>query len=456
MGYAGDSNVHTPAIDHLASQSLDLDNTISCLPVCCPHRASLMTGLYPLTNGVFINDVPLIPRGQTLGEAFQQAGYQTGYIGKWHLHGSPDGHYGRRLSYIAPKDRFGFDYWKACECTHEYNHSLYYEGDDPTPKYWPGYDAIAQTEDACQYISAKATSERPFLLMLSFGPPHFPYQTAPERYRALYEKADIQLRPNVPEASRKESTEILRGYYAHMSALDDCLKQLMATLEASEIADDTIVIFTSDHGDMMLSQGLTTKMYPWEESVRVPFLLRYPKTLGWKGRRNSLLMNSPDIMPTLLSLCGIKTPHGVQGTDHSRALLGTRNATVPSSAFISYPVPFSDALHFGIPAYRGVRTIRYTYVRSIHGPWLLYDNANDPYQMHNLCGQSEMKATQTSLEAELQGWLTRLRDEFSNPDEYIKRYNLIQYDELHERRGHMESPWGDWETRVNCRESTMS
>ena len=77
-----------------------------------------MTGQYPLTNGVFINDVPLAPKGATLGEAFQRAGYHTGYIGKWHLYGSPDGHYGRRLSYIPPDKRFGFEYWKACRSVH--------------------------------------------------------------------------------------------------------------------------------------------------------------------------------------------------------------------------------------------------------------------------------------------------------------------------------------------------
>jgi arylsulfatase A-like enzyme len=91
-----------------------------------------------------------------MGEIFTHAGYRTGFIGKWHLYGSPDGKYGRRLAYIPPEKRFGFDYWKACECTHDYNHSLYYEGNDPTPKYWPGYDAIAQTADACAFIEKQA------------------------------------------------------------------------------------------------------------------------------------------------------------------------------------------------------------------------------------------------------------------------------------------------------------
>ena len=151
-GYMGDPNARTPAVDRFAGQSINFQQAVSGCSVCCPARASLMTGQYPLTNGVYINDVPLAPTGVTLGEAFRQAGYNTGYIGKWHLYGSPDGHNGRRQDYIPPEKRFGFEYWKAGECPHDYNHSLYFAGNDPTQKYWPGYDAQAQTEDACRYV----------------------------------------------------------------------------------------------------------------------------------------------------------------------------------------------------------------------------------------------------------------------------------------------------------------
>jgi Sulfatase len=100
-------------------------------------------------------------------------------------------------SYIPPEKRFGFDYWKACECSHEYNHPLYYEGNDPSPNYWPGYDALAQTDDACDFIKKRAVAD-PFLLVLSLGPPHFPYATAPERYREMYRGRELHLRRNVP------------------------------------------------------------------------------------------------------------------------------------------------------------------------------------------------------------------------------------------------------------------
>jgi arylsulfatase A-like enzyme len=164
---------------------------------------------------------------------------------------------------------------------------------------------------------------------------------------------------------------------------------LLGTLDRAGIAERTIVVFTSDHGDMMRSQGTTTKHQPWDESIRVPFLLRYPQKLGKKGRRIRTPLNTPDIMPTLLSMAGLPATDGVQGTDYSRLALGAR--APDSAAFLNLPVPFGEARRTGIAEYRGLRTERYTYVRSIHGPWLLYDNQTDPYQMHNLCGRSNTK-----------------------------------------------------------------
>jgi arylsulfatase A-like enzyme len=441
-GYNGDPNVRAPVLDRLAAESVSFDTAISGTPVCCPFRASLMTGQYPLTNGVFINDVELKPNGTTLAQAFQSAGYRTGYIGKWHIYGSPDGKYGRRLAYIPPEKRFGFEYWKACECTHEYNHSLYYEGNDPEPKYWPGYDAIAQTDDACRFIGEQARGRDPFLLVLSLGPPHFPLATAPERYRAHFEKAEIRLRPNVAPDKRERAVTDLRGYYAHMLALDDCFARLLGALDRAGIADDTIVVLTSDHGDMMHSQGLTTKLHPWDESIRVPFLVRYPAKLGRKGRRIRAPFNSPDIMPTLLRLADLKVPDSVQGRDGFAAPAGERGA------LISLPVPITEARRWGFAEYRGLRTERHTYVRSIHGPWLLYDNETDPYQMRNLCGKAEHKALQQRLHRMLDASLREVHDDFLPAAEYVKRAAVEHYREVNSAVGHVRSPWGDWESTL--------
>jgi arylsulfatase A-like enzyme len=446
LGYAGDANAQTPAIDRFAMQSLNFEQAIAGAPVCCPARASFITGQYPLTHGVYINDVPLEPTGTTLGEAFKEAGYRTAYIGKWHLYGSPDGNYGRRESWIPPEKHFGFEYWKAGECTHDYNHSFYYEGDDPTKKYWDGYDAIAQTEDARRFIRENAQEEQPYLLVISYGPPHFPLETAPDRYREQYRDREIRLRPNVPPEAAVHAREALRGYYAHIAALDDCFSGLLTTLAETGTADDTVVVFTSDHGDMMGSQGMEAeqKLYPWEEAVRVPLLVRYPARLGAEGQRSPALINSPDLMPSLLGLCGIAIPDGVQGTDY----FGNKGRLPTSSAYVSMPVPILVARAHGISEYRGVRDARYTYVRTITGPWLLYDNQQDPYQMRNRCGDPALEEVQAGMEAELQRWLAALGDEFLPANEYLRRDGLTHYFEATSPVGHSRSPWGDWKSTM--------
>jgi len=449
FGYAGDPNARTPVIDRFANESLNFAQAVSGCSVCCPARASLMTGQYPLTNGVYINDVPLEPKSVTLGETFRNAGYHTGYIGKWHLYGSPDGRYGRREAYIPPDKRFGFDYWKAAECTHDYNHSVYYEGDDRNKKYWPGYDAAAQTDDACRYIREHAGAPAPFFLVLSWGPPHFPLQTAPERYQALYRDREIRLRPNVPPEQRAAATQELRGYYAHIAALDACFKQVLEALDATGVVRDTIVVFTSDHGDMMQSQGLSYKLYPWEESIRVPLLIRYPARLGRRARHSAATLSSPDLMPTLLSLAGVAIPAGIQGTDYSSTTMPPHRPVPTSSAFLNLPVPIGEALRYGFAEYRGVRTPRHTYVRSIQGPWLLYDNETDPYQQHNLCGRPEARDIQSRLEAELDSWLWALDDKFLPADRHLERDHLSHYLETKFPISHVSSPWGDWESTLN-------
>jgi arylsulfatase A-like enzyme len=446
-GYNGDSNVRAPVLDRLASQSVRFDTAVSGTPVCCPYRASLITGQYPLTHGVFINDVELKPNGVTMGEAFARAGYRTGWIGKWHLYGSPDGKYGRRLAYIPPEKRFGFDYWKACECTHDYNQSLYFEGSDPTPKYWPGYDAFAQTQDACGFMARQAAGSDPFCLVLSLGPPHFPLESAPERYRAMFGSRPIALRDNVPADLRDRAAGMHRGYYAHMAALDECFGRLLGALEQARIAEDTIVVFTSDHGDMMLSQGLTTKLHPWDESIRVPLLVRYPRELGVAARKIPTPFNAPDILPTLLGLAGIPIPESVEGADCSGWM---RGGAAPSerAALLSLPVPITEARRYGFAEYRGLRTSRHTYVRSIQGPWLLYDNQTDPFQMHNRVGKPEARDLQARLDRELDVQLKHRKDDFLPAAEYIRRAGVGHYGEVNVAIGRHPSPWGDWDSTL--------
>ena len=415
FGYAGDPNVQTPTLDRLAGESIHMTHAVSGCPVCTPARGSLLTGQFPLTHGLFVNDVTLGNDAVSIAQAFQGAGYDTAYIGKWHVDGQG------RSSYIPPERRQGFEYWKVLECTHNYNQSYYYEGDSDEKLMWEGYDAIAQTQDAQRYVRDHS-KENPFLLVLSWGPPHAPYETAPERYRELYRARDLYMRPNVPESMDANAREWLAGYYAHCTALDDCMEDLLGTLREEGIEEDTIVLFFSDHGDMLGSQGETKKQRPWEESTRVPFLLSYPKMFGREGREMNALIDVPDIMPTLLGLCGIPVPETVEGLDFSGYLKGGDNPS-DGAVVLSCPQPFGQFFTaINGRAYRGLRTDRYTYVRTLDGPWLLYDNEEDPFQQQNLL----VGRNRTELLRELDDWLQRKLDargdEFSPGMEYIRRW----------------------------------
>ncbi len=412
-GYAGDPNLETPQLDRLAGQSVNFTNAVSTCPVCCPYRGSLMTGQYPLTHGVFLNDVPLAGEAVSLAEAFNSAGYHTGYIGKWHLDGRG------RSSFIPPERRQGFQYWRANECTHNYNKSLYY-ADDPQQLFWKGYDAIDQTEDARRYL--RQHRQGPFALVVSWGPPHNPYESAPEAFRNRFRPEDIQLRPNVPEESAQAARRDLAGYYAHCAALDVCVGRIVDELNDLGLADDTILVFTSDHGDMIGSQGNQRKQRPWDEAIRVPFLIRYPRLLDANGKQISLPINTPDILPTLLGLCGIDIPDTVEGADRTDLMTG-KIADADEAALIMCVNPFGEwTRKAGGREYRGIRTRRHTYVRTLDGPWLLYDNQTDPYQMNNLAGKPEHATLQTDLEAALAARLKETKDEFLPGDKYVARW----------------------------------
>ncbi|MBI3829009.1 MAG: sulfatase [Planctomycetes bacterium] len=414
LGFSGDPNAKTPCLDRLAAEGIHFTHALSGHPVCCPARASLLTGQQPLTHGVFLNDLPLRPKGTTLGEAFKRAGYRTGYIGKWHVDGQG------RSNYIPPERRLGFEFWRAQECTHDYNRSPYFT-ETGEARVWDGYDAAAQTREAQRFMRERASGD-PFLLVLSWGPPHNPYETAPQRFRALHDPARIQLRPNVPAALAETARNELAGYYAHGSALDAYVGELRGTLRECGIADRTLFVFWSDHGDMLHSQGQRRKQRPWDESVRVPLLLDCPALFGRQARAVDALIDTPDLAPTLLDLAGLAVPDTMQGRSYAPYLL--KGAPAPAEAvLLGCPSPFGEFLRKdGAKEYRGVRTRRHTYVKTHDGAWLLYDNARDPYQMNNLAGRLEAAGLQAELERALQGLLDRDGDRFEPGQAYIDRW----------------------------------
>jgi len=440
LGFEGCPDALTPHLDAMAAQGVRFTNAVSTCPVCTPYRAALLTGKYPLSNGMVINDIRLPVTERSIAQVLSDAGYATGYFGKWHL----DGPYRGGFTPPGPR-RQGFETWAAADCCHDYMKSWYYR-DDPEMIWIDGYDADHFTDLTIEFMRGEAglgTSRptRPFAAFLSWGPPHNPYEVMPEAYR-VHDPAAVTLRPNVPVEDEALAREQYAGYQDHITALDRCLGRLRAALEETGQAENTLVIFTSDHGDMLRSHGLYEKQLPYEESVAVPFVACQPGTLPERAVADTLL-NVPDLMPTLLGQLGLECPNEVEGADLSFALRG-ETGEEPTSAWLANPVPFMpDRM---IPEWRAVRTKTHTYAETLAGPWLLFDNVADPYQQRNLIAGAAGKSGQTlfsrdeecpsatcggeksvcpdlsRLQAELSGWLTRLGDEFLPLEAYVERF----------------------------------
>lgn len=435
VGYRKEDEVSTPNIDHFAEQSVVLENAISCFPLCSPNRSVMLTGRYPLSTGVTTNcklglNVKLNDDEVTIGMVLKEAGYQTGYIGKWHLDVpeqvlDPEPASGARHwdAYIPPGPRrFGFDYWYSYNA---YNQHL-------SPHYWrdtpemiePGeWSTQHETDAAIEFIRNRDDS-KPFCLFVSWNPPHQPFDQVPERYKAMYAGKPLNLRPNVIGEGVAEADRHLHDYFAAVTATDDQFGRLLELLKEEGIADNTIVVLTSDHGETMGAHGwLENKNIWYEESIGVPFFIRYPGCL--KPRTEKLLFNSSDIAPTLLGLLDIPAPKRMVGMDYSSVFRGEAGE-VHSSAFIChYPGGLEEhkrAQELGIDVnaygWRGIRSHTHTYVvsRSIQDSTvkrLLYDNVQDPFQLNpvEFSGIS-LEGIAMQMEQQLKNWLKKLRDPF--------------------------------------------
>ncbi|MDR3639620.1 MAG: sulfatase [Isosphaeraceae bacterium] len=398
LGCMGDPDVRTPHLDRLAAEGVLFRNTFANTPVCCPARAILLTGRYAHKNGMVANDLRLRESATTLAEILSGHGYRTGFIGKWHLDGGP-----RLPGFVPPGPRRqGFQFWAANECSHTHFAPVYFR-DTPQPIADNRFEPEVWTDRAIEFL--REAKGQPFFLEVALGPPHDPYG-APETYMKRYEPAKVAVRPNwvegVPGAGRRE----IAAYEAAINAVDDQVGRLLAALRELKLDDDTIVLFTSDHGDMLGSHGQRLKRKPWEESIRVPGILRYPARIP-AGRQTDTLLSHVDIAPTLLSLCGIPVPKQMQGTDLSPVALG-QSTNGPDSVFFQIFVPFAGD---GTPhPWRGIRTPSAVYARTRSGPWVLYDLDKDPFEQTNLAADPAHAALREQLERQLAGWMTRTGD----------------------------------------------
>ena len=399
LSCAGDTNLKTPHIDKLAKQGVHLTNAYSNSPVCTPHRAMLMSGRYPSHTKTWKNNELLPPAEHCIAEHFAQAGYQTGYIGKWHIDGpAKPGNV---------QHRQGWKYWAGFNRGHAFNNGVYFTDSDNKIKVPDGvFEPVHQTDLAIDFIKTKTKGDAPWFMMVSYGGPHMPY-TAPKEYMDKVKPDEFSLRPNVKNMSDRHR-KALHGYYAHCMCLDDCIGRLTKMLGDLGIDDDTLVCFTSDHGDLHRSQGESYKSKPWEESIGVPFIARWPKVIQ-AGRKTDSLLSTIDIYPTLCGLCKLDKPKALDGSDISHLFTNTAGKDI-ETAYLTIGEPDREG------AWRGIRTKQYTYAWFPNKKvgYILYDNLADPYQMNNMVDKPEHKDLQKKMHGIMLGQMKAMNEPLYN------------------------------------------
>ncbi len=372
----------TPNFDRMAQRGTHAAQSFTCQPVCGPARSCLQTGLYATTTGCWKNGIPLSPEHRTLAHYFREAGYATGYIGKWHLASGESGP-------VTEEQRGGYDYWlaaNALEMTSDAYDTVVYDNENRAVKL-PGYRVDALTDAAIRFIEAR--QENPFYLFLSFLEPHHQNHRddypAPdgyaERYRGRWIPPDLA-------ALGGSAHQHLEGYWGMVKRLDEALGRLFDTLKSLGLRENTIVLFTSDHACHFKTRNGEYKRSCHESSIRVPTALCGPGFDG--GGRVPDLVSLIDLPPTLLHAAGLPVPPQMQGRSLlSRTQSGGRDAW-PGEVLVQ----ISES-----QVGRAVRTQRWKYSVSAPGKQggkdsasekyveeFLYDLQADPYELTNLIG----------------------------------------------------------------------
>lgn len=435
VGWTGDP-VLTPNLNRFAAEAVVLTDAVSTCPVSSPHRGMLLSGMYPERNGVVLNCMAERPESslridaECIGDVFSTAGYDCAYIGKLHVDAPtknnpqcPGTYVSDRRpewdAYTGPERRHGFNYWYSYGTfdVHKNPHYWDTEGRRHEPKEW---SVKHETDKAIAFLrnkSGERDHKKPFMMMLAYNPPHSPYEKMEdcmEEDYALYADrslTDLYVRPNADTTLSKAPAA--RYYFANVSGVDREFGRLLQTLDELGLKENTIVVFSSDHGETMCSHGLTDpKNSIYRESLNVPFVVRYPR--GLKPRTDDMLLSTTDVMPTLLGLAGLseRIPKSVQGRDLSPVLRGETEELRPRAALYMRNLNGArdaDSLVSGFFAQsRGVKTARYTFELDVDRSgrlekMLLFDDVADPYQMNPLAAEDH-----PALVAELGRELGRL------------------------------------------------
>lgn len=407
----GSKIVETPNIDRLAREGMLFRNCFVTNSLCAPSRASILTGMYAHAHGVKDNATRFDPTQRTFIKLLRNAGYITAVIGKWHLQSEPT----------------GFDYWCVLPGQGEYINPTFIEMGKRIKV--EGYATDIITKMCIDWLRQwnETASNKPFCLLCHHKAPHRPW-TPPQRHMKLFADVEIpepptfdddysnrasaaahadmriadmpdyakELKPEMTPKERKRYNyqRFIKDYLRCVVAIDDGVGELLGELERLGVADNTIVVYTSDNGFFLGEHGWYDKRFMYEQSIRVPLIVRYPRGVKGGSVSEHIVLNV-DFAPTLLDMAGVEIPSDMHGRSFKRILFGGAISdwrTAMYYRYYEYPKP-----HRVLPHY-GVRTERYKLIHyPTTGEWELFDLKQDPYEMRNVYGEPAYSNTVVEL-----------------------------------------------------------
>lgn len=411
IGAYGTDEIETPNIDRLAREGAIFNNYFTVSAVCTPSRGCFLTGRYPHCHGAYQNNIELSRDEMTLALILSANGYKTGYAGKWHLDGEAKPGWmkaERAMGFLDCRYMYNRGHWKAIKEDEDNKgvsrNPIEEEGVTPAVSDEIGnqetYTTDWLTDKTIDFI--KQERNNPFFYMVSIPDPHIPFSVR-EPYASMFKKEDMSVpetfyEENRPDWIEKAGTNLHnRGwtednvreaktqYYGMVKCIDDNLGRILDTLSDEDILDNTIIVFTTDHGEYLGEHGIYEKNQLYETAYRIPLLLRWPQKIR-KNIRVDRLVSIVDFQPTILSLMDIEASGREQGQDVSPLLIEKTNYNIDKKLFCLKDEVY---IHHSSFERAGIFTDKYELGLLKEGDNILFDRINDPLQVNNLYNNND-------------------------------------------------------------------
>ena len=430
MGCAGNDVIRTPNMDKLASEGILFTNAYCQNPLCVPSRANFMTGRYSKNLGIYDNRHALQANGETLPRALGRAGYKTCVIGKTHFNGEQWQGFGQR----PYGDLFGQGHQPDPIRTEPAPGSglgdiIFEAGPSGIPITMTQTEIVVAESVKWLQVHQSQIPDQPFFLSVNFDKPHFPIKP-PKKFFDHYvgkvklpeqdgNYADEKAVPFVRQAAHNNGSvqycgdtqvceKTLAAYYGCIEWVDDAMGRVVEALDYLGLAEDTVVVYSTDHGDMVYSKGFWQKTTLFDDSARIPFIVRCPAKFKG-GRVKEDFVGLIDLMPTFLDMAGATTDAPMDGVSLKDIL--EKDAPLERKEIFSESVVLKEPEHAGCM----IRSGKWKYNHYLDGVDELYDMEADPREMNNLCGKAEYAAVAAELKAKVIA--------FWEPEKQLERYN---------------------------------